>query len=84
MLSTCEAFLYPANKNLPSRVLFTNPVGWFHSVLVLCLMVSIIQREVPILPEDSLEDLEARIHAVEHEIYVQAVRQALEQIEARS
>jgi formyltetrahydrofolate-dependent phosphoribosylglycinamide formyltransferase len=33
--------------------------------------------EVPILPEDSLEDLEARIHAAEHRLLVVAVRRCL-------
>ncbi|MCD6518387.1 MAG: phosphoribosylglycinamide formyltransferase [Anaerolineae bacterium] len=37
----------------------------------------IIQREVPIYPQDSLEDLEERIHRVEHEIYIQAIAQVL-------
>jgi len=34
-------------------------------------------REVPIYPDDTLESLEARIHAVEHELYVQAIAQEL-------
>ena len=29
----------------------------------------IYQREVPVLPGDTLEDLETRIHAAEHEAY---------------
>ncbi|MBN1399784.1 MAG: phosphoribosylglycinamide formyltransferase [Anaerolineae bacterium] len=40
----------------------------------------IVQREVPILPSDTIDDLEARIHRVEHEIYVQAIAQALEHV----
>lgn len=34
-------------------------------------------REVPIYPDDTLETLEARIHAVEHALYVQAIAQEL-------
>ena len=34
----------------------------------------IVQEEVPIRPEDRLEELEARIHAVEHRLIVEAVR----------
>ena len=34
----------------------------------------IIQRKVPILPQDTLEILEARIHAVEYELYPEALR----------
>ncbi|RLC58515.1 MAG: phosphoribosylglycinamide formyltransferase [Chloroflexota bacterium] len=37
----------------------------------------VAQEEVPIHPEDSLEDLEARIHAVEHRLLVQALRDLL-------
>ncbi|MFQ6100425.1 MAG: phosphoribosylglycinamide formyltransferase [Anaerolineae bacterium] len=33
----------------------------------------VAQEEVPIQPEDSLEDLEARVHAVEHRLLVQAL-----------
>ena len=40
----------------------------------------VLQREVPIYRTDSLEDLEARIHAVEHEIYVQAIAKVLAQL----
>lgn len=29
----------------------------------------IAQREVPVLPDDTVEDLEERIHAVEHQLY---------------
>jgi len=34
----------------------------------------IVQEAVPIYPDDSLEELEARIHAVEHRLIVEAVR----------
>jgi formyltetrahydrofolate-dependent phosphoribosylglycinamide formyltransferase len=34
----------------------------------------VAQEEVPIRPGDSLEDLEARIHAVEHRLLVEALR----------
>jgi len=37
----------------------------------------LMQRVVPIHPTDTLEDLEARIHAVEHELYVAAIARAL-------
>jgi len=37
----------------------------------------ILQEVVPIYPQDTLEDLEARIHAVEHRIYVQAIAKVL-------
>lgn len=33
----------------------------------------ILQRQVPIYPDDTLEDLETRIHAVEHELYPEAI-----------
>lgn len=33
----------------------------------------VLQEEVPIHPRDSLDDLEARIHAVEHRLLVQAL-----------
>ncbi len=33
----------------------------------------VVQEAVPINPEDSLDDLEARIHAVEHRLFVQAL-----------
>jgi folate-dependent phosphoribosylglycinamide formyltransferase PurN len=32
---------------------------------------------VPINPEDSLDDLEARIHAAEHRLFVQALYESL-------
>nr|ASF90198.1 hypothetical protein SPAR05110 [Bartheletia paradoxa] len=38
----------------------------------------LIVREVEIKPDDTLEDLETRIHAVEHEIIVQGGKMALE------
>ncbi len=34
-------------------------------------------QRVPILPEDTLETLEARIHAVEHELYVRTIADVL-------
>jgi len=34
-------------------------------------------REVPILPDDTLETLEARIHATEHALYVDAIAEEL-------
>lgn len=37
----------------------------------------IVQEVVPIYPQDTLQDLEARIHAVEHRIYVQAIAKVL-------
>jgi len=37
----------------------------------------VIQQTVPIYPADTLDDLEARVHAVEHQIYVQAIRRVL-------
>ena len=37
----------------------------------------IVQEIVPIYPQDTLEDLEARVHAVEHRLYVQAIAQVL-------
>jgi len=44
----------------------------------------VLQREVPIYRTDSLEDLEARIHAVEHEIYVQAIAKVLAQLPSQN
>ena len=38
----------------------------------------LVMREVPIYPTDSLDELEERIHVVEHEIYVKAIAIALE------
>jgi len=37
----------------------------------------IVQRVVPIHPADTLETLEARIHATEHALYIEAIRQVL-------
>jgi folate-dependent phosphoribosylglycinamide formyltransferase PurN len=37
----------------------------------------IVKAEVPILPTDSLADLEARMHQAEHEVLVTAVRDIL-------
>ena len=34
----------------------------------------LFQHEVPVLPEDTIEDLEARIHAAEHECYPQVLQ----------
>lgn len=34
----------------------------------------IFQHEVPVLPDDTIEDLEARIHAAEHEHYPQVLQ----------
>ena len=35
----------------------------------------IFQHEVPVLPDDTLDDLETRIHAAEHEYYPQVLQQ---------
>jgi formyltetrahydrofolate-dependent phosphoribosylglycinamide formyltransferase len=40
----------------------------------------IAQRAVPIEPGDTLADLEARIHVAEHDLYVAAIAQALEEL----
>ena len=37
----------------------------------------IAQRIVPIYPDDTLEMLEARVHATEHALYIEAIRQVL-------
>lgn len=37
----------------------------------------IVEETVPICPADTLDDLEARVHAVEHRIYVEAIRRVL-------
>lgn len=37
----------------------------------------IVQEVVPIYPQDTLQDLEARIHEVEHRLYVQAIAKVL-------
>ncbi|MHB0876649.1 MAG: phosphoribosylglycinamide formyltransferase [Anaerolineae bacterium] len=38
---------------------------------------AVLIREVPILPSDTLEDLEARVHAVEHGILPEALRRLI-------
>jgi formyltetrahydrofolate-dependent phosphoribosylglycinamide formyltransferase len=38
----------------------------------------LLQEQVPILPEDTLATLEARIHAVEHRLLVAAIQKAIE------
>jgi formyltetrahydrofolate-dependent phosphoribosylglycinamide formyltransferase len=38
---------------------------------------AVVQEIVPINPEDSLDDLEARIHTVEHRLFVQALYELL-------
>lgn len=43
----------------------------------------IVQEAVPIHPGDSLEELEARIHAVEHRLIVEAVRRVTSTAEGR-
>ncbi len=37
----------------------------------------ILQKKVSVTPEDTLETLEAKVHAVEHEIYPEALRKIL-------
>ena len=37
----------------------------------------IVQEPVPIYPDDSLEDFEARLHEAEHRLIVEAIRQCL-------
>jgi len=37
----------------------------------------IIQRKIPVLPQDTLEALEVRIHNVEYEVYPEALKQVL-------
>lgn len=37
----------------------------------------ILQRKVPVLPHDTLETLEARVHGVEYEIYPEALKLVL-------
>lgn len=39
----------------------------------------ILQRKVPIDPQDTLESLEAKVHAVEYEIYPEALKKVLSQ-----
>jgi formyltetrahydrofolate-dependent phosphoribosylglycinamide formyltransferase len=38
----------------------------------------VAQETVPIQPSDTLEDLEMRVHAVEHRLYVRAITEVLE------
>jgi folate-dependent phosphoribosylglycinamide formyltransferase PurN len=38
----------------------------------------VVQQVVPLHPDETLEAFEARMHAAEHRIIVQAVRQALQ------
>ena len=38
----------------------------------------IAQEHVPILPTDTIETLEARVHETEHRLYPEALKQALE------
>lgn len=38
----------------------------------------IAQEHVPILPTDTIETLEARVHETEHQLYPEALKQALE------
>lgn len=40
----------------------------------------VLQEKVPIHPEDSLEDLKARVHATEHTLYVQAIGAELDKL----
>ena len=37
----------------------------------------ILQRKVPVLPQDTLETLETRVHSVEYEIYPEALKLVL-------
>jgi len=41
----------------------------------------IAQREVPILPDDTLETLEARVHQTEHELYVEVLKSLFNEME---
>lgn len=38
----------------------------------------IFQHEVPVLPDDTLDDLETRIHAAEHEYYPQVLQRIVQ------
>ena len=40
----------------------------------------VLVQPVPIDPQDTLETLEARVHAVEHEIYVKSIAQVLREL----
>lgn len=37
----------------------------------------IVQRQAPIYADDTLETLEARVHAIEHALYIEAIKQVL-------
>lgn len=37
----------------------------------------ILQRQVPIYPEDTLESLEARVHSVEYQVYPEALKKVI-------
>lgn len=41
----------------------------------------IAQRHVPILPDDTVDRLEARVHETEHQLYSEAVKQVLTELE---
>ena len=41
----------------------------------------IAQRHVPILPSDTVETLEERVHETEHQLYPEAVKQVLTELE---
>ena len=41
----------------------------------------IAQRHVPILPSDTVETLEERVHETEHQLYPAAVKQVLTELE---
>ncbi|KAJ4272396.1 Bifunctional purine biosynthetic protein ADE5,7 [Fusarium torreyae] len=43
----------------------------------------ILTQEVPVLKTDTLEDLEARMHSVEHELLVKAIAQLVPEIAAK-
>ena len=44
----------------------------------------VVQESVPILDSDTLDDLEQRIHAVEHRLYVQAIAKILAALSSRA
>ncbi|HDQ72634.1 MAG TPA: hypothetical protein ENN19_11145, partial [Chloroflexi bacterium] len=39
----------------------------------------VLQETVPIQPEDTLETLEERIHAIEHRLMIQAIRDLVDE-----
>ena len=41
----------------------------------------IVWRPVPFLPGDSIDDFEARVHAIEHEVLLEATAQALDSVQ---